>query len=485
MTLRPLWIQTLVMTAWFGCYCACSLAARPNIVVLFADDLGYGELGCQGNSQIPSPHIDRLAERGLRFTDGYVAASYCSASRAGLMTGRYPARFGYDYNPVGARNMRPGVGLPPTEMTVADRLLDHGYATALIGKWHLGATAPYHPQRRGFSEFFGFLHEGHFFLPAPFEGVTTMLRRRSLPDGATARQAIGRWTSSDGRLILSNHMGHNEPPYDADNPILRNGQPVVEPTYLTDAITREAVDFIKKNATRPFFLYVAYNAVHSPLQAPNRLVDRFRESVPDVHRRIFAAMLVSMDDSVGAIVQQLQSSDVVDNTLVFFISDNGGPTRELTSSNLPLRGGKGQLYEGGIRVPFIMQWPDELPAGVKEKRPVIALDVLATSLAAAGGEAPQGLDGVDLLPFLKGQNRQRPHRQLFWRMNHKAALRELDWKIVRTSGRATDAWELYDLSNDVAEKHNLAATRPAVLSRLVAQWERLNAQMQPPMRLSK
>jgi arylsulfatase B len=457
--------------------------ARPNIVILFADDLGYGELGCQGNPQIPTPHIDQLARGGIRFVHGYVAASYCSASRAGLMTGRYPARFGYDYNPTGARNLEPGVGLPPSEATLADGLRDCGYATALIGKWHLGGTARYHPLRRGFDEFFGFLHEGHFFVPSSDVGVTTMLRRKSLPDGSTRQPTAGRWTSPDGRLVLSNHMGHNEPAYDADNPIIRNGQPVVEPSYLTEAFTREAVEFIDRNSTRPFFLYVAYNAVHSPLQAPNRIVDRFRHSIPDVHRRIFAGMLASMDDSVGAILQQLRRSQVVDNTVVFFISDNGGPTRELTSSNLPLRGGKGQLYEGGIRVPFIMQWPDQLPEGRTENRPVIALDVAATALAAAKANANPMIDGVDLLPYLNGERRGRPHQQLFWRMNYKKALRDGDWKIVRTSAGPSASWELYDLSDDPSEAHDLATSRPQVLSRLTAQWEQLNSQMQPPMRL--
>ena len=310
-----------------------------------------------------------------------------------------------------------------------------------------------------------------------------MLRRKALPDGTTARRAVGRWTSPDGRLILSNHMGYNEPAYDADNPILRNGQPIVETTYLTDALTREAVDFVRRNSSRPFFLYVAYSAVHSPLQAPNRIVDRFRDSIADVHRRIFAGMLVSMDDSVGAIMQQLQRSGVIDNTLVFFISDNGGPTRELTSSNLPLRGGKGQLYEGGIRVPFLMHWPNQLPAGKEEHRPVISLDVVATSLAAAEVEGALSMDGVDLLPYLSGENQQRPHRQLYWRMNRQAALRDMDWKIVRSSRGASDTWELYNLKEDSAEKQDLAGSQPEVLSRLVTEWERLNAQMQPPMRI--
>ena len=237
------------------------IAARPNIVLLVADDLGYAELGCQGNTDIPTPHIDAIARNGARFTDAYVTAPFCSASRAGYMTGRYQTRFGYEFNPTGAHNEDPDAGLPISERTLGDQLTDAGYTTALIGKWHLGGTARYHPQRRGFDTFFGFLHEGHYFVPPPYRGVTTMLRRRTLPDGTQK----GKWTSRDGKTIYSTHMGYNEPDYDADNPILRCGQPIEENQYLTDALTREAVNFIDNNQDRPFFLYLSYNAVHLSL----------------------------------------------------------------------------------------------------------------------------------------------------------------------------------------------------------------------------
>ena len=237
-----------------------SPAQRPNIVVLFADDLGYGELGCQGNPEIPTPHIDSIAGEGVRFTAGYVTGPNCSPSRAGLLTGRTPTRFGYEFNPTGARNEEPGFGLPPEEVTIAEALHDAGYTTGLIGKWHQGGAAKYHPFRHGFDEFFGFTHEGHYFVPPPYKGVTTMLRRKTLPDGGK-----GRWIGKKG-LIYSTHMGYDEPDYDANNPIVRGGQPVVENEYLTDALTREAVDFIDRHDDKPFFLLLAYNAVHSPLQ---------------------------------------------------------------------------------------------------------------------------------------------------------------------------------------------------------------------------
>jgi arylsulfatase A-like enzyme len=224
---------------------------HPNVVLLLADDLGYGELGCQGNREIPTPHIDSIAAGGVRFTNGYVTAAFCSASRAGLLTGRYQTRFGHEFNPTGHRNEDPTAGLPVGQKTIADQLQAIGYTTAMFGKWHLGGTAAYHPHRRGFDEFFGFMHEGHYFVAPPYKGVTTMLRRKSLPNGLT-----GRWQSKNEKLIYSDHMGGNEPDYDADNPIIRGGQPVEEKEYLTDALTREAVDFINRASDRSFFLYL-------------------------------------------------------------------------------------------------------------------------------------------------------------------------------------------------------------------------------------
>ena len=455
-----------------------SAESRPNIVILLADDLGYGELGCQGNHQIPTPNIDSIAQHGVRFTSGYVSASYCSASRAGLMTGQYQARFGYDDNPTGARNELPSAGLPVDQRTLGDRLQDAGYATALIGKWHLGGTARFHPLRRGFDEFFGFTHEGHYFVPPPYRGVTTMLRRKSLPNGA---RGDNRWVAEDGQLILSFHMGSNEPDYDANNPILRQSQPEAEQEYLTDAFTREAVDFIDRHKRRPFFLYLAYNAVHSPLQGADKYMRRF-ESISDMHRRIFAAMLANLDDSVGAVLSKLRKEELLENTIVFFLSDNGGPTRELTSSNLPLRGGKGQLYEGGIRVPLLCQWTGSISPNQTIDHPVISLDIPATALAASGSAPNARADGISLLPYLRGQRAPRPHEELFWRMNWRGALRQQDWKIVRHSRSKNAKWELFNLADDQSERHDLSLQFPTKKAELVSRWETLNREMAAPVR---
>ncbi|MEZ6130855.1 MAG: sulfatase-like hydrolase/transferase [Planctomycetaceae bacterium] len=453
-------------------------AKRPNIVLLLADDLGYAELGCQGNSDIPTPHIDSVAADGIRFTSGYVTAAFCSASRAGLMSGRYQNRFGYEFNPIGAQNEDPAAGLPVTEKTLADVLHDLGYTTGLVGKWHLGGSAKYHPYRRGFDEFFGFTHEGHYFVPPPYAGVSTMLRRKALPGNTQ-----GRWTSSDGRMVYTTHMGHDEPDYDANNPIIRGGQPVTEAEYLTDAFTREAVSFIDRNADRPFFLYMAYNAVHSPLQGADSYMQKFAH-INDIHRRIFAAMLSNLDDSVGAVLEALQHHHLENNTLVFFLSDNGGPTRELTSSNRPLRGEKGSMYEGGIRIPFLMKFPGRLPAGQTCDSPVISLDIFATAATLARAASPSRtvIDGVDLMPFLTGDTPEPPHPTLFWRTGSKGALRHGDWKLLRNPNRGDrNTWQLYDLSRDLSETNNLADTQLRQRDELIQRWQSINAEMIDPV----
>ena len=471
----------MAMLAILWCVAASTVTAqsRPNIVLLVVDDLGYGEIGPHAPDPIPTPNIDRLASRGVRFTNGYVSAPYCTPSRAGLITGRYQTRFGYELNPTGAANEDPRVGLPPSEITISELLQDAGYTTGLVGKWHLGGTAAYHPLRNGFDEFFGFLHEGHYFVPAPYKGVTTWMRRKALPDGGQ-----GRWTSSDGRLVYSTHLGTHEPDYNADNPIVRNSQPVNESEYLTDAFTREAVDFIERQQDRPFLLYVAYNAVHSPMQATDAYMERFKH-IPDIQRRIFAAMLSNVDDSVGEIMKKLESEGLEENTLVFFVSDHGGPTKELTSNNEPLRGGKGDLYEGGIRVPFIAQWPGRLPAGKTEDRPVISLDIFASAAAAAGVSLPEDrvIDGVDLLPYVLGDKAGLPHEKLFWRIGNKGALRMGDWKLVANPPRrnlAVRDWELYNLAEDISESTDLSDKNPAKARELRAAWDLLETEMQDP-----
>ncbi len=452
-------------------------SSLPNIVLLVADDLGYGELGCQGNPQIPTPHIDALADSGVRCTQAYVTAPNCSPSRAGLFTGRIPTRFGYEFNPIGARNEDAGTGLPRSEITIAEHLRARGYTTGLVGKWHLGGTADFHPVRRGFDEFFGFLHEGHYYVPSPWDGVLTMLRRAGLPQGSGTRFQVS------PQLLYTSHMGHDEPAYDANNPLLRGGSPIIESEYLTDAFSREAISFIDRYKAAPFFLCVTYNAVHSPLQAKTETVRQF-VGIEDVHRRIFAAMLSDLDTSVGAIMAELERQRLRERTLVFFLSDNGGPTRELTSSNLPLRDGKGSMYEGGLRVPLIASWPKHIPAGQVCHEMMSALDIFPTVIAATGTQhsAPQALDGYDVLPLLADANRQSQHKLLFWRQGKRAALRQGPWKIV-SQNQSTDGrtWELYNIDADISESVNLATEQAGKLAELRSAWQQLNAEMTAPL----
>ncbi|NNJ25118.1 sulfatase-like hydrolase/transferase [Alienimonas chondri] len=463
------------------------VATRPNILLLIADDLGYGECGFQhgpgtksvkagGVGAVPTPHLDALAADGVRFTQGYVTASYCSPSRAGLLTGVLQTRFGHELNPVGPHNEHPLAGLPIGRKTLADHLRGQGYATALIGKWHLGGHPTAHPLRRGFDRFWGFLHEGHTYAD-PFAGppVVSFLRRKTLPDGRTD----GVWESPDGRLFLHTGAPISEPPYDANNPVLADGTPVTPEGYFTHAMTREAERFLDDAAGRPFFLCASYSAVHSPMQALPEDYAAFAH-LDDPQRRVFGGMLKAMDESVGALRASLERRGLSENTLVLFLSDNGGPTAELTSTNLPLRDGKGSLYEGGVRVPMLAAWPGVLPQGTDFEEPVWSLDLTATALAAAGGDVPKEWDGVDLRPWINGPMAgERDPRTFAWRMGPKAAFRYGDLKAVRPS--RDSEWELYDLAADPSESRDLAAERPDDLELLVAAvWGKEEAKMVPP-----
>ncbi len=455
-----------------------TLRNRPNILLICVDDVGYGEFGFQGRAtDVPTPHIDSLARHGVRFTNGYVTASYCSPSRAGLLTGRAQTRFGHELNPTGPHNLAPTAGLPRSEITLARHLRAVGYATGLVGKWHLGGADGFHPLDHGFDEFYGFLHEGHFYAPPPYDAVTSFLRKKALPDGAGPYEV-------DGKTIYYNLNNRDEPPYDRDNPILRGRQPIQEKAYLTDALTRESIAFIERHPNEPFFLYLAYNAVHSPMQGADPYMKRF-EHIADKHRRVFAAMMSNLDDSVGAVLETLRRLNLEDNTLIVFLSDNGGPTAELTSSNAPLRGGKGSLYEGGVRVPFVMQWKSRLPGGRVYDPPILSTDIFATAAAAAETPLPADrvMDGVDLTPYLAEDRNTPPHASLYWRMGARGALRKGDWKIVgeQKTQQESMRFELYNLAHDLGETTNLADKHPQVLNQLIAEWERLNQEMVPPL----
>jgi arylsulfatase A-like enzyme len=408
-------------------------AGRPNIVLIVGDDLGYGELGCYGGKEIPTPHLDGLARNGVRCTNGYVSCPVCSPTRAGLMTGRYQQRFGHEFNPGPANQAADVFGLPLTEVTLPDRLKAAGYVTGMVGKWHLGYKPEYQPQKRGFDEFFGFLGGAHSYVDAK---------------------------------------------EDKANAILRGTEPVDEKEYLTDAFTREAVAFIDRHQKEPFFLYLPYNAVHAPMQAPEKYKTRVA-GIKDDKRRTFAAMLTALDDGVGAVLKKLQDAGVSGNTLVIFITDNGGPTPQITSKNDPLSGRKGQVMEGGIRVPFILHWPGKLPAGRVYEQPVIALDILPTAVAAAGAVLPENakLDGANLLPHLTGKLDTPPHDSLHWRFGNQWALRKGNLKLAKL---ANGEPKLFDLADDIGETKDLATAKPELLKELLAEHEKWNAELMKP-----
>ncbi len=405
---------------------------KPNIVILLADDLGYSDVGFHGCKDVPTPNIDALAQGGIRCSNGYVSGPYCSPTRAGLLTGRYQTRFGHEFNPGNG----PDVGLPLSETTLADRLKSAGYVTGLVGKWHLGSAARYHPQKRGFDEFFGFLGGAHSYFPTKEKGAG----------------------------------------------IYRGTERVEEKDYLTDAFGREAVAFIDRHKDRPFFLYLAFNAVHTPMHATDARLKKF-EAIGDNARRTYAAMLYAMDEAIGKVVEKLRASGLEEDTLVFFFSDNGGPTMKGTtinaSRNTPLRGSKRQTLEGGIRVPFVLHWKGRLPAG-KYEQPIIQLDLLPTALAAAGVEVkPEWkLDGVNLLPFLEGKTSGKPHETLYWRFGQQMAIRQGDWKLVKYD--ATPA-KLYNLAEDIGEANDLVEKQAEKARQLETIWQAWNAQLAKPL----
>lgn len=437
---------------WMGLGCAvallfgfrCGAADGPNILVILADDLGYADVGFQGCKDIPTPHLDRLAKSGIRCTDGYVSHPFCSPTRAGLMTGRYQQRFGHENNPKWLPEDTVA-GLPLTEETLPQLMKKAGYITGMVGKWHLGAHPQFHPCARGYDEYFGLRGGGHDY----FEHNLF----KSEPEKAEATEY--------------------------KIPLHRNREPVEESEYLTDAFGREAAAFVSRHKGERWFLYLAFNAPHTPLQAPQVYLDRVK-GIAGEKRRTYGAMVCAMDDAVGRTMDAVRESGREKDTLVFFFSDNGGPVTVTEASNAPLRGAKGDVHEGGIRVPFLVSWPGVLQPG-EYGQPVCSIDVLATSIALAGVPEPgKALDGVNILPFLKGERPGMPHERLFWRTGGGStyAVREGSWKLVcPKDGQPA----LYDLSKDIGESEDLAAARPEKLEELLKAYRGWDAELIQPI----
>jgi arylsulfatase A-like enzyme len=396
---------------------------QPNVVMIFVDDLGYGDVGYHGTCDVPTPNIDSIAANGTWFSTAYVTAAVCGPSRAGLLTGQYQQRFGFDDNPGPFRQSRQvKVGTPTERTNIAERFKELGYTTGMVGKWHEGDDEQFQPHNRGFDEYFGFNNgAANYFI-------------RNNPKG---------------RLV-------------------RDGKPVKqENAYLTDAFGREASAFVTKHKNRPFFLYASFNAIHGPLQAPVKEIASAPKN-PDHKRRIMAAMLTSLDRNIGRILQAVRDAKLESNTLVIFWSDNGGKPTGNRSLNTPLRGAKGQYYEGGIRVPACMQWPGVIPQNKRYDLPVSTLDVMPTALSAAGTQLCPNwkLDGVNLLEYLTDPKKTQPPRTLYWRQLYHWAVRDAEWKLLKN--RPDKRPQLFHIIKDKCEKTDLFDKRPDIVKRLTA-----------------
>nr|WP_320117315.1 sulfatase [uncultured Marinifilum sp.] len=409
---------------------------KPNIVLLFSDDAGYADFGFQGSKVMKTPNLDQLAKNGVRFTQGYVTASVCGPSRAGLLTGKYQQRYGFEENNVPSfmsdnsaldgENM----GIPLSESTIGDELKKLGYTTAYFGKWHLGGADRFHPMKRGFDEFYGFrggARSYYEYLPLP-KGRENWLER-----------GFGNYAEPE--------------------------------KYLTDKLGEEAADFIERNQDKPFFALVAFNAVHTPMEAEQKDMDQFPQL--SGKRQQVAGMTLALDRACGLILDKLKKLGLDDNTIVVYTNDNGGPTDKNASINLPLAGTKSNHLEGGVRVPFIMRWPGKIKQNSEYDYPVSTFDLLPTFVAAAGGNTSKlnNVDGVDLMPYLKKENKNRPHQTLFWKKDCRASVRHGDWKLIRFPDRPA---ELYNIVKDESEQNDLAAKYPEKVRemyKMIFEWE--------------
>lgn len=468
----------------------------PNVVFILADDLGYNDITFNGggiaNGAVPTPNIDSIGRDGVAFAAGYTGNATCAPSRAAIMTGRYPTRFGFEFTPapvafermVGTEaepgslvkpkffkerlaDMPPGstaaspeavntLSVPASEITIAEVLKARGYHTLHFGKWHLGGKAGSRPEDQGFNESLGFISGGSMYLPEKDKGVVN------------AKQP---WDPID-RFLWPNL------PYG----VQFNGSPLFKPKgYMTDYLADEAIRSIKANRNRPFFIYFAPNAIHTPLQAKKEDYDALPQ-IKDHRLRVYGAMARNLDANVGRILQALKDEGLDQNTLVIFTSDNGGAGYVgLPDVNKPYRGFKSTFFEGGIHSPFFMRWPSAIPAGSRYPYPVGHVDIFATAAAAASASPPtdRKIDGVDLLPFVQGKQTGRPHQTLFWRSGQYKMVRDGDWKLQSNEAR-NKIW-LFNLAVDPTEKTDLSKAEPAQVQRLLALLRAQDAEAVKPM----
>ena len=458
----------------------------PNVVLILADDLGWNDLtfggGGVAGGQVATPNIDSIARDGVSFSNGYAGNATCAPSRAGILTGRYATRFGFEFTPTPVEFARllghtSGSGpptifhsdrvkdappmaemvVPSSEVTIADLLRERGYRTLMLGKWHLGETTAAVPQARGFDETLGFLQGASLFLP------------KGDPRGVESRQdfdPIDRFLWANLPFAVSHSGGRR-----------------FEPSgYMTDYLGDEAARAIEANRNRPFFLYLAFNAPHTPLQALASDYDAL-SGIADHRLRVYGAMIRALDRAVGHVLEALRKNGLDRNTLVFFTSDNGGAHYiGLPEVNRPFRGWKATFFEGGIHVPFFARWPAMIPPGTVYAPPVGHVDIFATAAAAAGGAqaaSERALDGVDLVPFVAGRAGGVPHESLYWRSGPYKTLLAGGWKL-QVAENPPKSW-LFHLAEDPTEQHDLAASQPGKLAEMTARLAAIDAEQAPPL----
>ncbi len=396
---------------------------KPNIILIISDDAGYADFGFQGSDVMKTPHLDQFAKTGMKFNQAYVTAAVCGPSRAGLMTGKYQQRFGYEENNV------PGymslsclednqMGLPLDQKTLGDHMQSLGYKTGYIGKWHLGNADQFHPTKRGFDEFYGFRGGARSYYP--FSDTNPNTRAEDFLE-----RGFENYKESD--------------------------------KYLTEALAKETAMFIEKHQSAPFFVVLAFNAVHTPMHALEKDLEKFKGLKGK--RKELAAMTLAMDRGCGIVFNKLSSLGLEKNTIVIFTNDNGGPSDTNASVNDPLSGTKANHLEGGIRIPFLIRWPGVIKENTTYNHPISTLDLLPTLYVAGGGKLVTlgDIDGKDLLPFANGTIQAPPHPTLYWKKESRGAIRDGDFKLLRFPDRPA---ELYNINEDHAEKNNLAMKYP-------------------------
>lgn len=438
-----------------------ALAALPNVIVIVADDLGYADVSAFGIKRISTPNIDRIGAEGAKFPTAYASAPVCGPSRTGLQTGRYQDRFGFEFNNgPGPRDAGENLGLPTGEVTIADALRKQGYRTGLVGKWHLGSNDDYYPTNRGYDKFVGILTGATSYIDAKAPGVHNLNVEDGGDGGSPApRNRFNQVIEGPNRTVVDNYQ-----------------------EYLTDYFGRRAVEYVKRNAKSddPYFLYLSFTAPHAPFTVTEKYYARFPQ-IEDEQARIYAAMISALDDPVGEILRAVDASGEADNTIIYFVSDNGcaAYVPGLCACE-PLRGGKLSHYEGGLRVPFMMRWPARIKAGTVYWNPVSTLDIFPTTVAAADGALPRDrvFDGVDLTPYVTGMKQGQPHEMLAWRRQPMVSIRKGDWKLWQSVGGGEYGKSftlLFNLKSDPNERVNQADRNPAKVRELqaaIAQWSK-------------